>query len=220
MKKNEKEIILKLLNESSDFEDFKNKINQYNFNSNEEVDLIELRRNTTNRNEYQKLTYQINKKNKAEIINLNVYGNMRECISSKTFYINLLKYSKIPSEQFLFYFKGEITFISQNKDCDYCLLDSVIDLLYKACYNYYSKGELEMILKENNFDIFVTPADFMRIINVSSTKSLNIRIDKHNSSSSEKIIPFKLFINGHDKNAKILYLKSDINKIQRLLPSI
>lgn len=208
-----KNMIIKILNNSTNFEDFKKKIISLNINDECKCisNLSELRKNTKDKNEYQKLTYQMNKENKPQITTLEIYGQKKDVISSKTFYINIMKYSKIPANKFLTYFKNNIVFISKIRECDCCLFDSVIDFLCKSCEQYYDSNTIIKFLKNDNFDIFTTPADFMRLLNLSSTKSLRIRIEKYNKTYPKtKIIPFKFNI---DNQIKVLYLKRDIEKL-------
>ena len=206
--------IIKLLNESNNFEEFKNKINTFDSSIFSEDDLLNLRKNSTSRSEYQKLTYKINKQNKPEIFEINVYDSIELAISSKTFYINLMKYSKIPASSFLSYFKRYIVFLSKKRDCDCCLFDSVLVFLSNACEKYYSKEAMLHFIEEDNFDIFMTQSEILKILNLSSTKSLNIRINKFNEKyKNKKIIPFKFYI---DNKIKVLFLKRDIDNLIEL----
>ena len=74
--------IIKLLNESNNFEEFKNKINSFDSSIFSEDDLLNLRKNSTSISEYQKLTYKINKQNKPEIFEINVYDSIELLISA------------------------------------------------------------------------------------------------------------------------------------------
>ena len=168
------------------------------------------RKETKNYNEYQKITYQINKLNTPEIIKEYIFDNdYIETISAKTLYFNLLKYNKMPNSQTQEYFETYFYFNGINYD-----LVSIINSLKDCCGNYYSEIEIKNLILENNFDIFENPAYFMKQIDVSSTKSLNIRINKYNNINKDQIVPFNFELGD---NTKTYYLKSDIKKLKDFL---
>ena len=177
-------------------------------------ELKEQRRLAKNKNEYQRLTYQLNKQNKPEVYTYDFGdGTLEECITSKTLFINILNYSKKPSEEFIRYYRDYVMFTTEFDGIDYCILSSVLYLLHIACNRYYSEDQIRELLLKNDFNIFITPADFMREIEVSSTKSLRIRIERYNKENNDQIVPFNFYVKGENEPPKVLYLKKDLIKL-------
>lgn len=179
-----------------------------------EDELRTLRKNSADKNEYQKITYQITKQSKPEVKLFNIGDTSAEFITFKTFYINIMKYSKIPAKQYQEYY---MDYVIPLAGLEYFHLGMVTSLLSLACNSHYNEEQLLKMLKENEFNIFEKPAECMRAISVSSTKSLVLRIKKYNESFEDKIVPFYFYVDGIDKSPKTLYLRSDMIKLEKFL---